>query len=76
MSDFIKLLRVFIAGIKSKKMRIMIKFKMMTSADGAEPLNNAAKMTEKIIIYMIASEAIMTIYEKILSQIDAKFKER
>ena len=48
----------------------------MTSADGAEPLNNAAKMTEKIIIYMIASEAIITIYEKILSQIDAKFKER
>jgi hypothetical protein len=54
----------------------MMKFRIITSVDGAEPLNNAAKTTEKIIMYTIATEAITTAYEKIRSQIEERFRVR
>ena len=66
----------FMAGISSRNIRIMMKFKMITSLDGAEPRNNAAKIRENIIIYMIAMEARITMYERTLSQIDARLSAR
>lgn len=64
-----------IAGISRRKITIIMKFKMITSADGVEPLNNAAKIAANITIYMIAIEAIITMYENILSHIDDRFSE-
>ena len=54
----------------------MIKFSIITSIDGVEPLNRAAKMSEKIIIYTIATEESNTIYENILSHIEERFSAR
>ncbi len=60
----------FIAGVKTINIRIMIKFNTITSIEGVEPLNKAAKTIEKTTIYTIAIEAIVTTYENIRSQID------
>ena len=51
----------------------MMKLRIITSVDGVEPLNNAAKITEKIIIYNIAMDAITTTYENTRNQIDERF---
>ena len=66
----------FMAGMSNKKITIMIKLRMITSMDGVEPRKSAAKITEKITIYIIAMEATMTIYEKTLSQIEERLSER
>ena len=55
------------------KISIMMKLRIITSVDGVEPLNNAAKITEKIIIYNIAMDAITTTYENTRNQIDERF---
>ena len=49
---------------------------MMTSVDGVDPRNKAAKISEKTIMYIIATEESSTVYEKIFSQIDDKLSER
>lgn len=64
------------AGMSNKKITIMIKLRMITSMDGVEPRKSAAKITEKITIYIIAMEATMTIYENTLSQIEERLSER
>ena len=66
----------FMAGISSKKITIMIKLSAITSIDGVDPRKSAAKIAEKITIYIIAMEATITIYENILSQIEARLSER
>lgn len=38
------------AGISKRKIRIMTKFRRITSVDGVEPRNRAAKTMAKIII--------------------------
>ena len=45
---------------------------MMTSVDGVEPRKSAANIMENMTIYIIAMDAIITIYENILSQIMIK----
>ena len=60
MSERMKALSSFRAGIRSKKIRIMIKLRMITSIDGVEPRNIPAKIIEKITIYNIANEAMIT----------------
>lgn len=64
------------AGMSNKKITIMMKLRMITSIDGVDPRKSAAKITEKITIYIIAMEATMTIYEKTLSQIEERLSER
>ena len=64
------------AGMSNKKTTIMMKLRTITSMDGVEPRKSAAKITEKITIYIIAMEATMTIYEKTLSQIEERLSER
>ena len=69
-------IRVLMAGIRAMKIRIIMKFRIMTSIDGVEPRKRAAKITEKIIIYTMAIDEMITTYEKSLNQIDAKFSMR
>ena len=64
-----------IAGMSRRKITIMMKFRMITSADGVEPRNNAANIAANITIYIIAIDATTTIYENIFSQIDDKLRE-
>ena len=54
----------------------MTKFSAITSIDGAEPLNIAVKISENIIMYAIAIDVIITIYDSNLSQIDERLSER
>ena len=53
-----------------------MKFRIMTSVDGVEPRNSAAKINANIIMYIMAIEAIMTIYENTLSHIEDKLRLR
>ena len=66
----------FRAGINAMNIRIIMKFKTITSVDGVEPLNSAAKITEKIIMYIIAIDAMITMYENIFSQIEERLRVR
>ena len=68
-----KLLSPFTAGIKIRTIMIMMKFNTITSVLGVAPLNMPAKRAAKMSMYTIANDAIITIYEKILSQIELRF---
>ena len=60
------------AGIREMKMRIIMKFKTMTSVDGVEPRNRAANTIENKTMYIIASDAITITYENTRNQIDER----
>ena len=51
----------FMAGISNKKIRIIMKLSIITSVEGVEPRNRAAKINEKIIMYIIATEESNTV---------------
>ena len=69
-----KLLSSFTAGIKIIIITIMMKFSTITSVLGVAPRNMLANSSAKIIIYIIASEQTITMYEKSLSHIEERFK--
>ena len=75
-SERTKFITSVMAGMRSKNTMIMIKLRIITSVDGVEPRNSAAKIAEKMTIYTMAMEAIITIYENILSQMDDRLSER
>lgn len=70
------MVRLLMAGIKIITIKIITKFSTITSVDGAAPRNIPAKIIEKINIYKMAREAVITIYEKNFSQIELRLSER
>ena len=53
-----------------------MKFRTITSIDGVEPRNKAAKIIEKITIYSIATDATITTYDSIRSHAEDRLSIR